>query len=94
MHPVSVAGLGAPSPAAAGWGEVGEEAFRTQLRRQAQRHPPSFPGEQSLSLLIPVASCSPRQAPSGPKRKLEKDFICQLPSSITEKFAFLGTTDP
>lgn len=49
---------------------------------------------RSLQRSIPVASCSPRQAPSGPKRKLENDFICQLPSSIMERFAFLGTTDP
>ena len=34
-----------------------------------------------------------RQAPSSPKKQL-KDFTCQLPSSIKESFASLGTAGP
>lgn len=35
-----------------------------------------------------------RQALSSPKKKLEKDFICQLPSSIEESFTSLGSAGP
>lgn len=35
-----------------------------------------------------------RQAPSSPKKQLEKDFTCQLPSTIKESFASLGNAGP
>lgn len=44
---------------------------------RAHKHPSSFPGEESHFLLIPVISCSLRQAPFGPKRELGKDFNLQ-----------------
>lgn len=80
-HPVPVPALGTHRPV--GWRKHQDTA-------QAQGSKPATLlswGEMSLPP-------DPRWAPSGPERKLEKDFICQLPSSIPGGFASLGTAGP
>lgn len=61
---------------------------------RAHKHPSSFPGGESHFLLIPVISCSLRQALFDPKRELGKDFNLQIALFYLERFTFLGSTDP
>lgn len=61
---------------------------------RAHKHPSSFPGGESHFLLIPVISCSLRQALFDPKRELGKDFNLQIALFYPERFTFLGSADP